>query len=103
MPRAARILLLLSVLGFGTWAFLSAHAADTPPRNESTTTDAATPAEKPAETGKSTDAANAPAVKPKPISPNVQKGLDYLIEMQDASGGWGQGGGWRQSGNQGGR
>jgi hypothetical protein len=36
------------------------------------------------------------AVKPKPLSQNTQKGLEYLIEQQDASGGWGQGGGWRQ-------
>ena len=35
-------------------------------------------------------------VKPKPLSQNTQKGLEYLIEQQDASGGWGQGGGWRQ-------
>jgi hypothetical protein len=94
MSRTGTHLTLL-VLGCGMWAFLAAHAADPPATNDR-------PAEKSAEAGKS-NADDASALKPKPISPNVQKGLDYLIEMQDASGGWGQGGGWRQSGNQGGR
>lgn len=103
MSRATtRLTLLLAVVGFGSWIFLAAHAADPPAKNDSAASDTASP-EKPADAAKSTDAASAPAVKPKAISPNVQKGLDYLIEMQDASGGWGQGGGWRQSGNQGGR
>ena len=31
------------------------------------------------------------AVKPKPLSPNVRKGLDWLVEHQHNSGGWGQG------------
>ena len=43
------------------------------------------------------------AVKPKPLSQNVERGLAYLIARQDANGGWGQGGGWRQSGKDGGR
>jgi hypothetical protein len=37
------------------------------------------------------------AVKPKPLSETTQKGLAYLVDQQDASGGWGQGGGWRQN------
>src|SRR5262245_12262225 len=41
-------------------------------------------------------------VKPKPLSYNVNRGLAYLVSQQDASGGWGQGGGWR-TGSQGGR
>src|SRR5262249_27272694 len=41
-------------------------------------------------------------VKPKPLSDNVNRGLAYLVSQQDASGGWGQGGGWR-TGGQGGR
>src|SRR6516164_3028991 len=103
MSRATtRLMLLLAILGFGTWAFLGAYAADPPAKDDSTAT-AGMSAVKPAEAAKSTDAASTPAVQPKPISPNVQKGLDYLIEMQDAGGGWGQGGGWRQSGAQGGR
>ena len=32
---------------------------------------------------------------PKPLSVSVKRGLDYLVRQQDASGGWGQGGGWR--------
>jgi hypothetical protein len=42
------------------------------------------------------------AVKPKPLSDNVQKGLSYLVAQQQPNGGWGQGGGWR-TGGQGGR
>jgi len=35
------------------------------------------------------------AVKPKPFSDVVNKGLAYLISQQHENGGWGQGGGWR--------
>jgi hypothetical protein len=35
------------------------------------------------------------AVKPKPLSDTVKKGLEYLIHQQHPNGGWGQGGGWR--------
>jgi hypothetical protein len=42
------------------------------------------------------------AVKPKPLSDTVKKGLEYLIKQQHPNGGWGQGGGWRVGG-QGGR
>ena len=31
------------------------------------------------------------AVEPKPLSPNVKKGLDWLVEHQLPSGGWGEG------------
>jgi hypothetical protein len=31
------------------------------------------------------------AVQPKPLSSNAKKGLDWLVEHQDKSGGWGQG------------
>ncbi len=44
------------------------------------------------------------AVKPKPISPAVKKGLEYLVKNQQEDGGWNQGGGWRtQVNGQGGR
>ena len=33
--------------------------------------------------------------KPKPLSPAVVRGLDYLAEQQHSNGGWDQGGGWR--------
>src|SRR5262249_12706244 len=39
---------------------------------------------------------------PKPLSDAVNRGLGYLIGQQHATGGWGQGGGWR-SNLQGGR
>jgi hypothetical protein len=41
-------------------------------------------------------------VQPKPLSEQVEKGLEYLVNQQQANGGWGQGGGWRSS-RQGGR
>ncbi len=49
--------------------------------------------------------AEAPAtpVKPKPLSDNVKKGLAYLVNQQHEDGGWGQGGGWRQAVDKGGR
>jgi hypothetical protein len=36
-----------------------------------------------------------PAVKAKPLTDSVEKGLAYLVNQQHDSGGWGQGGGWR--------
>jgi hypothetical protein len=42
-------------------------------------------------------------VKPKPLSPSVKKGLAYLVNQQHDDGGWGQGGGWRQGDQGGGR
>src|SRR5208337_3513540 len=33
------------------------------------------------------------AVKPKPLSENIKKGLEYLVKQQNENGGWGQGGG----------
>jgi hypothetical protein len=35
------------------------------------------------------------AVTPKPLSPAVKKGLEYLVKNQQEDGGWNQGGGWR--------
>jgi hypothetical protein len=40
---------------------------------------------------------------PKPLSGAVTKGLAYLIGQQHEDGGWGQGGGWRQADQGGGR
>jgi hypothetical protein len=46
----------------------------------------------------------ATAVKPKPLSDNVKKGLEYLAKAQLENGGWNQGGGWRTvDGGRGGR
>jgi hypothetical protein len=42
------------------------------------------------------------AVKPKPLSDAVKKGLAYLVKGQQEDGGWNQGGGWRNA-NSGGR
>jgi hypothetical protein len=46
------------------------------------------------ESGKK-EAAGRTAVKPKPLSENVNRGISYLIEQHHSDGGWGQGGGWR--------
>lgn len=43
----------------------------------------------------------APAVKPKPLSDAIEKGLAYLVNQQLENGGWGQGGGWRNDTNSG--
>src|SRR5581483_10595734 len=42
------------------------------------------------------------AVKPKPLSDTVKKGLAWLVSQQKEDGGWGQGGGWRAAPNGGG-
>jgi hypothetical protein len=42
------------------------------------------------------------AVKPKPLSDAVKKGLEFLVKGQQEDGGWNQGGGWRNA-NSGGR
>ncbi len=42
------------------------------------------------------------AVNPMPLSESTKKALAYLISQQHASGGWGQGGGWRTA-SEGGR
>jgi Prenyltransferase and squalene oxidase repeat len=42
-------------------------------------------------------------VQPKALSEQVEKGLEYLVNQQQANGGWGQGGGWRSSRQGGGR
>jgi hypothetical protein len=39
------------------------------------------------------------AVKPKPLSNHVERGLAYLVNQQRDNGGWGQGGGWRSAYN----
>ena len=51
-----------------------------------------------------TESQVAKTATPKPLSPQALKGIDYLVAQQQADGGWGQGGGWRQaSGARGGR
>ena len=37
------------------------------------------------------------AVKPKPLSDAVKKGLTFLVKSQQEDGGWNQGGGWRNA------
>jgi hypothetical protein len=54
---------------------------------------------KPSQSG----ASPASPVQPKALSEQVEKGLEYLVNQQQANGGWGQGGGWRSSRQGGGR
>jgi hypothetical protein len=86
MNRATSLLAALAVLGF-LCQFTGLNAtdkkADTPAKTE------------PAPMGT--------AVKPKPLSDEVKKGLVWLVQQQKDNGGWGQGGGWRTSGQGGGR
>ncbi len=56
--------------------------------------DGTTHGEKPSSSGASYDE-KWQRPDPKPLSENVNRGLQYLISQQDESGGWGQGGGWR--------
>ncbi len=42
-------------------------------------------------------------IDPKPLNDSTRKGLEYLVSQQRANGGWGQGGGWRTGGQNGGR
>src|SRR5262245_42615163 len=84
---AARVVALLSVLSVLVVPLSLIEAKD-PPADKPSTTEAA--------------GQTAAAVPPKPFSGNTKKGLEYLIEQQDASGGWGQGGGWRTA-SEGGR
>jgi hypothetical protein len=72
MNAMARILVLACCAGL----FVSfGHAEDKPPKTE----------------------AKKDAPTPKPLSDAVKKGLEYLVNQQHESGGWGQGGGWRNS------
>lgn len=43
------------------------------------------------------------AVNPKPLSNAVKSGISYLLKTQQEDGGWAQGGGWRTTGQSGGR
>jgi hypothetical protein len=60
------------------------------------------PAKPKSEQAAETPASKGAAIKPKSIAEKTQKGLAYLANQQQASGGWGQGGGWRTA-SQGGR
>ncbi|GMU57852.1 MAG: hypothetical protein AMXMBFR33_69980 [Candidatus Xenobia bacterium] len=75
-------------------ATLSRPAQAEPPRPKPTATQSVAQnpdkPDKPDKPGKPV-VAWAPAVKPKPLSPTVQTGLDWLVKHQLPNGGWGQG------------
>jgi hypothetical protein len=85
----SRLVLLLAALA-GVAVLSALQAADEPKQAAKS------------EAGKQAASKEHVAVKPKPLSENVRRGLEYLVEQQHADGGWGQGGGWRTT-DQGGR
>src|SRR5205823_8944684 len=80
--------LIIMVAGLATRAAF----AGPPPRNP--------PAQPGNEAGEKRPAT---VVQPKPLTSAAEKGLAYLVTQQQADGGWGQGGGWRNSLQSGGR
>jgi Prenyltransferase and squalene oxidase repeat len=82
--RSRAGLLLFCAMLAGSVVLAGLQAADNPPK-------------------KSDKNAAAAAVKPKPLSEQVKKGLAYLAGQQHEDGGWGQGGGWRTDLSNGGR
>lgn len=110
MKTLIRPLAVVAALGVAGTLGTSLLSADPPKPAPATPPAAAVPA-KPA-----ADAPMAPvkvtdakvemktAVDPKPLSPAVKKGLEYLVKNQQEDGGWNQGGGWRTAvSGQGGR
>src|SRR5439155_11460053 len=76
---AMKVRLAVLVAGVGGLFLLTTLRAE-----DKTKSPAPPAAEKPKET-----------IKPKPLTDQIKKGVDYLIKQQHPNGGWGQGGGWR--------
>jgi hypothetical protein len=93
MHRQSRFSLVLMFMGVAALTALTGLRADNPRPKENT--------------GKADKAraenSSAAAVKPKPLTTSVEKALAYLAGQQQSSGGWGQGGGWRNDLQSGGR
>jgi hypothetical protein len=87
MHRKIRVRLMLLMASLAALATLTGlRAGDTPKQSA----------------GK-TESVTGVAVKAKPLSAGVDKGLAYLVNQQHSSGGWNQGGGWRNDLKAGGR
>lgn len=82
MQRHSQLSLVVLVAGAATLAGLAGPPTDKPPAKQKSGT---------AETENRLTL----AVKAKPLTAAVEKGLAYLVNQQQESGGWGQGGGWR--------
>src|SRR5438445_9848605 len=93
MHRQSRFSLVLMFLGVAALTALTGLRADNPRPKENSGT---------AEKAKAANS-SAAAVKPKPLASSVEKALAYLAGQQQSSGGWGQGGGWRNDLQSGGR
>src|SRR5216684_380383 len=85
MRRKVPLLTVLLIVGGAALAALSALRASDPPAKQNRDRPETARAER----------LKAPAVKPKPLSNSIEKGLAYLVSQQHENGGWGQGGGWR--------
>jgi uncharacterized protein YidB (DUF937 family) len=110
MNELIRPLAVAAVLGVAGVVGTGRLTADTPPPVPPAPAAAqpapAQPADAPMAPVKITDAKVETkfAVTPKPLSPAVKKGLEYLVKNQQEDGGWNQGGGWRTAvSGQGGR
>ncbi len=93
MQRYSQLSLVVLIIGSAALAGLAGLQADSPPT-------------KPSQGQKESAGVEnrlSPAVKPKPLTAAVDKGLAYLINQQNENGGWGQGGGWRNNTQAGGR
>jgi hypothetical protein len=93
MHRQVQIRLTLLIAGLAGLAALTGLRADDPAAKRDGVKTKAVQTEATAER----------AVKPKPLSDSVEKGLAYLVSQQQEGGGWGQGGGWRNNLEGGGR
>lgn len=107
LPLAASLVLatrfLLAEPAPAPAADVTKEAAPAKPAEPAKPADPAPAAEAPKEAGPAKPADLPP---PKPIGDSVNKGLAWLAKVQNADGGWGQGGGWRitvQEGHSGGR
>jgi Squalene-hopene cyclase C-terminal domain/Prenyltransferase and squalene oxidase repeat len=90
MSKHFRGLVLVLMFPLGIWAAMATQGPGVPgsPKPETSTL----PSDDKAVSDKSTIAvAWTTAVEPKPISPSVKRGLDWLVEHQLKDGGWGQG------------
>lgn len=86
LPRAVRHAIAVGCLLFvaGTLIHQPSRGADPSPAQSSTP-------------------AQVKPIEPRPLSAATTKGLAYLVSQQQKNGGWGQGGGWRTGGQNGGR
>jgi hypothetical protein len=89
MRKHFRGMVLVLMFPLGIWAASAVQGPGVPGSPKATTPPG--PAEIQDKPGPSTAVGWTTAVEPKPISPAVKKGLDWLVEHQLKDGGWGKG------------